>query len=98
MESFCYLHLKDSPKEVCEVMYRLWLKLNFIETAIFAVVCDIFHNIKYQAAVTAFSGFYFEKRLHAELLWQRRQRVLLSDESERFLQVNWHDVGMHAAL
>ncbi len=65
---------------------------------IFAVICDIFHNIAYQAAVTTSWGFYFEKEMHVELRWQRRQHALLFDEVLRSSQVNWRDAEMHAAL
>ncbi len=43
-------------------------------------------------------GFYFEMKMHEELLWQHRQHTFQSDEVERSSQVNWHDVGMHATL
>ncbi len=38
-------------------------------------------NIKYRTAVISSLGFYFEKKMNAEV--------------ERLLQVNRHDVGMH---
>ncbi len=56
---------------------------------IFNVICNIFHKIDYQTAHTASLGFYFEKTIHAELLWQRGQRALLIKEVERWSQVNW---------
>ncbi len=34
----------------------------------FAIICDIFHYVKYQATVMESLGFYFEKEMHAELL------------------------------
>ncbi len=43
----------------------------------------------------AFLGFYFEKKMHAELPWQQMQHTFLF---ERLSQVNWHDVGMMHAF
>ncbi len=40
-----------------------------LNIAIIAIICNIFHNIEYQKAV---SGFYFEKKMHVELPWRRR--------------------------
>ncbi len=65
---------------------------------IFAIICDVFHDIKYHTTVTASPGCYFEKKMDTELSWRQRQRVLLLDEVKRLSQVNWCDVGMHAAL
>ncbi len=43
-------------------------------------------------------SFYFEKKMNVEQPWQQKQRSLLFDEVKRLSQVNWHDVGMCAAL
>ncbi len=51
----------------------------------------MFHNIKFKLAVTISSGFYFEKKMQAELLWQLA--TLLFGEVERLSQVRWHDDG-----
>lgn len=46
------------------------------------------------ATVTASSGFYFERKLNAELTWQRRRRtsifdkVVMTPDRRRLLQVN----------
>ncbi len=66
--------------------------------AIFAVICNIFHNIKYQTAVMAPLDFYFEKKMHAELPWWQRHCALPFEKVERLSQVIWHDVGMHTVL
>ncbi len=47
---------------------------------IFAVIHDIRHSIEYWIAVTISSGFYFEKKMHAELLWWRKQHALQFDK------------------
>ena len=36
-----------------------------------------FHNIEYETAVMASPGFYFEKKMHTELLWQQLQTRLI---------------------
>ncbi len=51
-------------------------------------------NIEYRTAVTASLGFYSEKKMHTQLPWWGRQRVLLFEEVERLSQVIWCDVGM----
>ncbi len=38
-------------------------------------ICDISHDIKYPATVMTSLGFYFEKKMHVELLWRGRQLV-----------------------
>lgn len=42
---------------------------------IFAIICNIFHNIKYRIVVMVSSDFYFENKMHAELSWQWRQHA-----------------------
>ncbi len=61
----------------------------------------ICHHLRYFSVkedVASSSGFYFEKNMHVEMLWWQRQPASIFEEMERFSQVNWHDVGMHAAL
>ncbi len=57
-----------------------------------AVTSDIFYN------VMGSSGFYFDKKMHAELLWRLMHHVFLVDEMERLSHINWNDVGMPSAL
>ncbi len=79
--------------------FRLgWMILDIIENRDICRHLRYFHNVKYWTAVTASLGFYFEKKIHAELLWRWSWLTLLFNEVERLSPVNWHDVGMHAAL
>lgn len=47
----------------------------------------LFHNITYLTAVTAYSGFYFEKKTHAELSRQPRQCARIFDEETELVEV-----------
>ncbi len=44
--------------------YEIWSKIT-----VFAVGCNISHNVEYPTTAMASSGFYFKKKINARLLW-----------------------------
>lgn len=86
-----YFHTQPGDLENGPLTFRLYFLSHSLQAwadvrhcRIFAVICNIFHKIEQRASVTASSGFYFQKKMDAEVT-----RVNIGS----LLQFNWPDGG-----